>query len=127
MNKALLITGSAILLMAGGLSAEAATTAPAEANGQATANADQVGTTKMNMRQQIQQQLAKSGYTDVNVMPSSFFIHAKDSHGNPVEMVIGPDTFTEVTEITQKNAAVQQPAAPNHAANTADKTQAPKT
>jgi hypothetical protein len=36
-------------------------------------------------------------------MPSSFFVQAKDKNGDSVEMVIGPDSFTEVTDINQKS------------------------
>jgi hypothetical protein len=31
-------------------------------------------------------------------MPSSFLVRAKDSQGNPVMMVINPDSFTEMTQ-----------------------------
>jgi hypothetical protein len=53
-----------------------------------------------NLRQQIQDQLTKAGYTSIKIMPSSFYIQAKDKKGDPVAMVIGPDSFTEVTEVT---------------------------
>ena len=43
-----------------------------------------------NIRQELQDQLAKAGYTSVKITPSSFFIEAKDKQGNPVQMVIGP-------------------------------------
>ena len=42
--------------------------------------------------------LGKAGFTDITVMPSSFLVRAKDSQGNPVMMVINPDSLTEVTE-----------------------------
>ena len=52
-----------------------------------------------NLRQQLQSQLSGAGYTDIKITPSSFFIQAKDKSGNPVSMVVGPDTFTEVTTL----------------------------
>lgn len=59
-----------------------------------------------NLRQQLRDSLAKAGFTSIKIMPSSFYVHAKNKKGEPVEMVIGPDTFTEVTEIsTQASAA----------------------
>ncbi len=36
-------------------------------------------------------------------MPSSFLVRAKDSEGNPVMMVINPDSLTEVTEHTTEH------------------------
>ncbi|RYB01771.1 hypothetical protein D3272_24515 [Lichenibacterium ramalinae] len=63
---------------------------------------DQADMSHMNMRQQIQSQMTKAGFTDVIVTPSSFYVRGKNKQGEPVAMVIGPDSFTEVTEIPQK-------------------------
>ncbi len=100
---------SAILMIAGAVSAQAASTPaiPAgavEQNSQAMEAVDQAAAQPMNIRQQIQSQLSKTGYTEVSVTPASFLVHAKDKQGNPVEMVIGPDSFTEVTEVAVKPA-----------------------
>lgn len=106
MVKPALRIGSCFVLMAGLAAATAASAAdagPAVQNGQAMAAADQLPT--MNMRQQLQDQLTKAGFTDVTVMPSSFYVHAKDKQGDPVAMVIGPEGFTEVAEVPIKTAA----------------------
>ncbi|MCW6507392.1 hypothetical protein [Lichenifustis flavocetrariae] len=110
MNYNIVTFSSALLLLAGAATANAATS-PAKAadagpviqNSQAMAAADQMH--PMNMRQQIQDQLTKNGYSAVTVMPSSFFVRAKDKMGNPVAMVIGPDSFTEVTDVVKKTAS----------------------
>jgi Skp family chaperone for outer membrane proteins len=118
MRHTILVTGSALFLVAGMAMAEAAETAaavdagPVIQNSQAMEAADQPSLKKMSIRQQIQSQLSKDGYTDVTIMPSSFLIHAKDKQGNAVEMVIGPDSFTEVTDIMPKSAAAPDMAAP---------------
>ncbi|HEY1452430.1 MAG TPA: hypothetical protein VGF57_03115 [Roseiarcus sp.] len=49
------------------------------------------------MSQRLRNDLAKAGFTDITIMPSSFLVRAKDSQGNPVMMVINPDSFTEMT------------------------------
>lgn len=117
--KTMLMTG-ATLLFAGSLglgtayaanSAKAVDAGPVIQNSQAMAGADQAGH-PMNMRAQIQAQLTKDGYTDVTVMPSSFYVHAKNKAGNPVAMVIGPDSFTEVTDVMPKQAQNTTPATP---------------
>ena len=41
--------------------------------------------------QRLRDDLAKAGFTDITIMPSSFLVRAKDSQGNPVMMVINPD------------------------------------
>ncbi len=49
------------------------------------------------LREQVQQNLSKAGFTDIKVMPESFLVRAKDPSGNPVMMVINPDSVTAVT------------------------------
>ena len=108
MTKTLLGVGSALVLLAGVGAANAATTPAVDAgpvvqNSRAMAATDQMPA--MNMRQQLQDQMTKAGYTDVTVTPSSFYIHAKNKQGDPVAMVIGPESFTEVTEIPAPKTA----------------------
>jgi hypothetical protein len=50
------------------------------------------------LSQRLRSDLAKAGFTDITIMPSAFLVRAKDSQGNPVMMVINPDSLTEVTE-----------------------------
>ena len=56
------------------------------------------------LRAQLKQNLSNSGFTDIKIIPSSFYIQAKNKKGEPVAMVIGPDTFTAVTEIKTQGA-----------------------
>lgn len=93
--------GFGLMLLAGMGSAQAqsADKGPAAQNSAAMSAADQSDMSKMPIRQQIQDQMSKAGYTDVTVTPSSFYVHAKDKQGNPIAMVIGPDSVTEVTEL----------------------------
>ena len=39
------------------------------------------------IQQQVQNNLKQAGFTDIQIMPSSFLVRAKDSAGNPVIMV----------------------------------------
>jgi hypothetical protein len=50
------------------------------------------------IRQQIQNDLSQAGYTDIKIMPESFLVRAKDKRGNPVMMVINPDSITTISE-----------------------------
>ena len=52
------------------------------------------------VQQQVQNNLRQAGFTDIQIVPSSFLVRAKDKAGNPVMMVITPDSVTAVTEIT---------------------------
>jgi hypothetical protein len=60
---------------------------------------------KEGMRAQLRDMLQKSGFTDIQVVPGSFLIHAKDKDGNPVVMNVSPDSFTEMTEVVGNNSA----------------------
>lgn len=48
----------------------------------------------------VQQNLKSAGFTDIHVMPSSFLVRAKDKDGNPVMMVINPDSVTAISELS---------------------------
>jgi hypothetical protein len=56
-----------------------------------------------NLRSNLTQMLQKSGYTDIKLAPTSFVVHAKDGDGNAVVMSISPDSFAEVTNISDTN------------------------
>jgi hypothetical protein len=51
------------------------------------------------IQQKVQKNLQEAGFTDIHIMPSSFLVRAKDKDGNPVMMVINPDSVTAVTAI----------------------------
>jgi hypothetical protein len=53
---------------------------------------------QITIRQQVQKNLQDAGSSDINIMPSSFLVRAKDKSGNPVMMVINPDSITTLTE-----------------------------
>ncbi len=65
----------------------------------------------MRIGQRLRADLGKAGFTDITIMPSSFTVRAKDSQGNPVVMVINPDS---VTAITQENAGGNSASNSNH-------------
>ena len=53
---------------------------------------------RVDMREQITQNLQQSGFTDVKVMPDSFLVQAKDKNGNPMTMFLTPNSM-EVAEV----------------------------
>ena len=71
---------------------------------------------KQPIRQQVQDNLAQAGYTDIKIMPESFLVRAKDKSGNPVMMVINPDSITAITDLgphTSNSATTGQAPAPS--------------
>ena len=57
------------------------------------------GQNSMHVQQKVKQDLEQAGFTNVQVMPESFLVRAKDKEGRPVMMVINPDSITAVTEV----------------------------
>jgi hypothetical protein len=57
------------------------------------------------IRQQVQSSLEQAGYTNIKIMPESFLVRANDKNGNPVMMVINPDSVTAITEIDHANGS----------------------
>jgi|SRR5579864_5101922 hypothetical protein len=70
------------------------------AQGVSNQNTNQQGQNQSagSIRQQVLSNLQNSGYTDIKIMPQSFLVRAKDRDGNPVMMVINPDSITAITE-----------------------------
>src|SRR5271163_2674269 len=68
------------------------------AMGSAGSASDQNSPAATHLSQRLRDDLAKAGFTDITIMPSSFLVRARDSQGNPVMMVINPDSRSEVTE-----------------------------
>lgn len=58
--------------------------------GQAAAASQQIA-------QKLKESLAQGGFTDIQIMPKSFLVRAKDKAGNKVMMVVNPDSVTSVT------------------------------
>ena len=126
MKTILAASGFALTLLVGGIANAADTPStnasntpayakPVIADTDAMKAADELHHT--NIRQELQDQLATAGYTSVKITPSSFFIEAKDKQGNPVQMVIGPDSFTEVTALAPKTASATAEQAPKAKSN----------
>ncbi|MBN8902983.1 MAG: hypothetical protein J0H57_18290 [Rhodospirillales bacterium] len=65
-------------------------------NGSNAAN----GANTAEIQQSLKQDLSKAGYTDIQIIPGSFLVHAKDSKGHPTQMVVTPNSVTSVTAMS---------------------------
>lgn len=88
-------------------SANSSSTAPSGSGSQQSSMQNQapIGT-------KIQSNMQAAGFTNVQVMPSSFLVRAKDQDGNPVMMVVNPDSVTAITEVDQTTGAGGQTSKP---------------
>lgn len=65
---------------------------------------------------EIKQKLQQQGFTDVQVIPGSFLVSAKDKQGDPVNMVIGPHSMMIMTSSQvsgTSNSTGQSPSTPS--------------
>jgi hypothetical protein len=104
LNVAMLF-GVAMLLGAAMLLAQPALAANAARNHQMRSGTGQVTSSQQpetqnqqnaSLKEQLKDNLIKSGFTNVQVSPESFLIRAKDPQGNPIAMAITPDTFAAI-------------------------------
>jgi hypothetical protein len=61
------------------------------ANGPAVAQSTD---TTENVSKKLHDDLTARGFTDVKVVPQAFLISAKDKDGNPLVMLVGPNSMT---------------------------------
>ena len=121
--KTLLAAASALILSAGLASAattNSTTSGQTQANAATTSNQTQANAATPSgptakMRQQLEESLTKAGFTDIKIMPESFLIRAKDQNGNPMMMVVNPDSVTEVEAVTPNKSNNNANAATNNA------------
>lgn len=71
-----------------------------------TSNSQQ---TAQDLPQEIRAKLKEDGFADVKVVPGSFIVSAKDKRGEPVTMLIGPDSMMMVTQVTNGGGSSTQP------------------
>lgn len=100
-GRLLAATMTTIALMLGAANAQdkapASSTANNQGSVQQTHNNNQ---TAQNLPQEIKDKLKSQGFTNVQVVPGSFLVSAKDKDGDPVNMVLGPHSMTMFTMIS---------------------------
>lgn len=64
-----------------------------------TSTQPQTGAPSAKVAAQIRSNLESAGFKDIKLMPSSFLVRAEDKDGNPVMMVINPDSVTAIKEV----------------------------
>lgn len=104
--RSLLLASAALLALAPAAMAQGQTSAPSQSNPPSQSNAQQDQATSgsaeqaQHLRANLRTALEKAGYKDIRVNAMSFMVRARDGDGNPVMMTIGPDSFTEVTDVS---------------------------
>ena len=89
--------------------------AMAQTTPSASAQQPQANGNGTSLRQEMTDNLKQAGFTDVHVAPDSFFVQAKDKSGNPVAMLVGPNSVTELVDAMPQNGAARTGAHANGA------------
>jgi len=65
----------------------------------AFAQSSSQGETWSTKQAQVKNKLEQAGYKDVRIIPLSYLVQATDKDGNPVMMVLNPDSMTALTDL----------------------------
>ncbi|ANW00903.1 hypothetical protein LMTR13_12700 [Bradyrhizobium icense] len=91
----------ALALVSGPALAQSTTTGASDAG-----KASSASQSNQTLPQQIQSKLRDQGFTNVQVVPGSFLVSAKDKQGDPVTMIIGPNSMTVFTMSSSDSSTV---------------------
>lgn len=73
-----------------------------------TSSASNTSANAATTREQVKSDLEKAGFTDVQVVPNSFMVRAKDKQDRPVVMILNPDSVFAVTQLGNHNSSGSQ-------------------
>jgi hypothetical protein len=59
------------------------------------------------IQQSIQTRLVQAGFTDIQMVPTSFLISAKDRDGHTVMLMVSPDSITQLEEASPSEGGGQ--------------------
>jgi Peptidase propeptide and YPEB domain len=65
----------------------------------ALAQSSSQGETWSTKQAQVKNKLDQAGYKDIRIIPLSYLVQATDKEGNPVMMVLNPDSMTALTDL----------------------------
>jgi hypothetical protein len=101
--------------MGQGSPAEAAVAATGSASGVGAAGSTDATPAKTatgaDLTKDLTADLTKAGFSDVNVMPGSFIVHANDKAGHPVTLFLSPDSVTMVSSTDETDGTAPTPPA----------------
>ena len=92
LSRLLIATAVTALTLTAGY-AQTSKTSPSSSTASSTQQNSQ------NIPQTIRQKLSSDGFTNIQVVPGSYLVSAKDKNGDPVMMVIGPHSMTIMAEV----------------------------
>jgi hypothetical protein len=75
----------------------------------ALAQSSSQGETWSTKHAQVKSELEQAGYKDVRITPLSYLVQATDKGGNPMMMVITPNSMTAVTDMGMAMGNMETP------------------
>lgn len=104
MKHVLIPTIAAFGLMVAPAFAQSSSAATTHNTSQATQQQGNQKESAQQIEQSLRSDLSKAGYTDIHIMPGSFLVQAKNSQGEPTEMMISPNSIRAVTAMNTTTA-----------------------
>jgi hypothetical protein len=111
MQKLMIAALGAVSLLAAPAFAASSTSSSSDASNKSMPNADSAGTNtgaatgNLEMRTKISTDLEQQGFKNVHVIADSFLVHAENKQGQPVVMIINPDSVFSMTEMGANGAS----------------------
>jgi hypothetical protein len=103
--------GAASLLAVPALAQTATTTPQSTTQPSPSASATAPNGDTMQVRQKLTQDLQKDGFKNIRIVADSFLVHAVNKQGEPVVMIINPDSVFAMTQVNaSSNGQNAQPA-----------------
>lgn len=97
-------TVAASVFILGLCQAAALAQSPSSSQSTATAPSSPAQASNQSLPDKIKQKLTAKGFTNVQVVPQSYLVNAKDKDGDPVTMLIGPNSMTVFTVVPEGSA-----------------------
>jgi hypothetical protein len=73
--------------------------------------------------QELRSKLKGAGFSNIEIVPHSFFVQARDKNNNPVQMVITPNAMMAVTQVQPNSSATT--GSGNNSSSNSNSTQQP--
>ena len=100
MKRGLVVAGMILCTTTGALAEDKPPSRPGTPSASPEANfAKREADKQSALSKDIAEVLAKSGFTDLQVMPNSVLVRGKDKAGQPVAMILNPGSMTEVVTL----------------------------
>ncbi len=103
-NTTLALAAAALLLAAPAFAQSSSSTHSSNSSPSSSSSSSMSASDVAQLRQKIKHDLEQDGFTNVHVVPDSFLVNAQNKQGQPVVMIINPNSVFSVTQVGKMNS-----------------------